>query len=116
MYKVNSKVVRMKLAAEKWTLEQAAQHAGLSVSTLARCANDDCNVNYTTGAKLRMTFGDEVIFDSGVSTKTVTITRDDGTKKDVKITVSDSGHVVSAYGDDEDIRKAFAQYFKQKAE
>ena len=106
MYKVNSKAIRMKLAAEKLTLEQAAQRAGLSVSTLARVANDDCNVNYTTGAKLRMTFGDEVIFDSGVSTKTVTITRADGTKKDVKITVSDSGHVVSVWGDDEDVRRA----------
>ena len=48
--------------------------------------------------------------------KTVTITRDDGTTREVEILADETNKTFSAWGDDEDIHKAFAQYFKQKAE
>ena len=48
--------------------------------------------------------------------KTVTITRDDGTTREVEILADETNKTFSAWGDDKDIRKAFAQYFKQKAE
>ena len=48
--------------------------------------------------------------------KTVTITRDDGTTREVEILADETNKTFSAWGDDEDVREAFAQYFKQKAE
>ena len=46
--------------------------------------------------------------------KIVTITRDDGTTREVEILVDESNKTFSAWGDDEDIRKAFAQYFAEQ--
>lgn len=52
--------------------------------------------------------------------KTVTIESSDGTRKDVEISVDDSGKAYAFWGDDDDdAQKAFAQYYlseKKKAE
>lgn len=48
------------------------------------------------------------------SKKTVTIETDDGVKKDVEISVDDSGKFFAVWGTDEEIQKAFAQYLLEK--
>ena len=50
-----------------------------------------------------------------LSKKTITIVKDDGTKKDVEISVDESGKMFAFWGvDDTAAQKAFAQYLSEK--
>ena len=102
------------------SLAQLAQLANISRQTAQR-AMEGLTVSTAVIGKIADALGIDAMefLDGGknmTTKKTVTITRDDGTTREVEILADETNKTFSAWGDDEDIREAFAQYFKQKAE
>lgn len=103
---------------KQWTVAELARKAGIAQGSAQRAVNGN-SVAAPIIAKVAAALGiDPLEFLEGgkdmFTKKTVTITRDDGTKKEVEISVDDTGKMLTVWGDDEEIQKAFAQYFSQK--
>lgn len=103
---------------KQWTVAELARKAGIAQSSAQRAVNGN-SVAAPIIAKVADALGvDPLAYLEGekrmFNKKTVTITRNDGTKKDVEISVDDTGKMLALWGDDEEIQKAFAQYFSQK--
>ena len=108
------------LIKRQMTATSLAQLANISRQTAQR-AMEGLTVSTAVIGKIADALGIDAMefLDGGknmTTKKIVTITRDDGTTREVEILADETNKTFSAWGDDEDIRKAFAQYFKQKAE
>lgn len=118
MFRFNRERILPYFLQKQWTVAELARRAGIAQSSAQRAVNGN-SVAAPIIAKIADALGiDAMEFLEGekrmFNKQTVTITRDDGTKADVEISVDDSGKSFAVWGDDSDAQKAFAKYFSQK--
>lgn len=126
MFRFNRERILPLFLQKRWTVAELARRAGIAQSSAQRAVNGN-SVAAPIIAKVAdaLGIGNVVEFLEGgkkmFSKKTIRITRDDGTTKDVELSISEGEKGLSfAYWgeDDSDAQKAFAQYcaeyFSQK--
>ena len=115
-YRVNSKVLRRRLMERGLTYQQASNLSGVALSLFSHACTYDRGISMLTYSKLTSAFGADVAYvlnprgEEKMKT-TVTITREDGTSRDVEIHVTYLNKAVSAWGEEEDVRKALTKFF-----
>ena len=99
---------------------ELARRAGISHASAQRAVDGE-KVAAPIIAKVADTLGIDAMefLENGgkkmLSKKTVTIVKDDGTKKDVEISVDETGKMFAFWGEDDTAaQKAFAQYLSEK--
>ena len=118
MFRFNREKILPVFLKKEMTIADLARKAGVAHRSAERAVEGEA-VAAPIIAKVADALGIDAMefLDGGkrmFNKQTVTITRDDGTKKDVEISVDDTGKTVVAWGDDEEIQKAFAQYFAEQ--
>lgn len=121
MFRFNRALILPLFLQKKMTISELAHKAGVAYQSAQRAVDGE-KVGANIIGKLAAALGvDPMQYLEGgkkmLSKKTVTITRDDGTTKDVELSISENEKGLSfAYWDEEDsdAQKAFAQYFSQK--
>lgn len=120
MFRFNRERILPYFLKQEMTVAELARRAGISHASAQR-AVDGKKVAAPIIAKVAETLGiDPMEFlEKGgkkmLSKKTVTIVKDDGTKKEVEISVDETGKAFAFWGEgDEAARKAFAQYLSEK--
>ena len=118
MFRFNRERILPYFLQKQWTVAELARKAGVAHRTAQRAIEGEAVAAPLIG-KIANALGIDAMefLDGGknmFTKKTVTITRDDGTTKEVEISVDDTGKTVVAWGDDEDVRRAFAQYFAEQ--